>query len=208
MRQRNEPVRSRVCNLRSTGSTAISQPNCLLETLAQLNYCVSVTTERSTDVGDDVATSKHRSCLNSLILIRLGMFRDKRCEIKCVFPYVVGIRIMCIHISCDMFLCLGLHVQTRLYYVLPYKLKISAQHGIDIILDRCIVYLGLTMPNLQKQRLLIFEIFNIQRSTLLLGTEYTFSLFPNFIFTQHSKKHEAGGECVISLFLETRVYFQ
>ena len=32
--------------------------------------------------------------------------------------------------------------------------------------------------------------------------------FPNFIFTQHSKNHEAGGECVISQFLETHVYFQ
>ena len=49
-----------------------------------------------------------------------------------------------------MYLRLGLHVQTRLYYVLPYKAKISAQHGIAFILDRCIVYLGLTMPNLQR----------------------------------------------------------
>ena len=100
------------------------------------------------------------------------MFSDKRCEIKCVFPYVVGIRIMSIHISCDMYLCLGLHVQIRLYYVLPYKAKISAQHGTGFILDRCIVYLGLTMPNLQKKRLLISEIFNIKRCTLFLGTEY------------------------------------
>ena len=60
VRQRNEPVRSRVCNPRSTGSTAICHPTCLLETLAQPNYCVSVTTERSTDVGDVVTTSKHR----------------------------------------------------------------------------------------------------------------------------------------------------
>ena len=60
VRQRNEPVRSTVCNPRSTGSTAICHPTCLLETLAQPNYCVSVTTERSTDVGDVVATSKHR----------------------------------------------------------------------------------------------------------------------------------------------------
>ena len=70
VRQRNEPVRSRVCTTRSTGSTAICHPTCLLETLAQPNYCVSVTTERSTDVGDVVATSKHRQCLNSLILIQ------------------------------------------------------------------------------------------------------------------------------------------
>ena len=60
VRQRNKPVRSRVCNPRSTGSTAICHPTCLLEKLAQLNYCVSVTTKRSTDVGDVVATSKHR----------------------------------------------------------------------------------------------------------------------------------------------------
>ena len=40
VRQRNEPVRSRVCNPRSIGSTAICHPKCLLETLAQPNYCV------------------------------------------------------------------------------------------------------------------------------------------------------------------------
>ena len=56
----SEPVRSRVCNPRSTGSAVICHPTCLLETLAQPNYCVSVTTERSTDVGDIVATSKYR----------------------------------------------------------------------------------------------------------------------------------------------------
>ena len=70
-----------------------------------------------------------------------------------------------------MYLRLGLHVQIRLYYVLPYKVKISAQHRIGFILDRCIVYLGLTKPNLQKKRL-IFEIFNIKKYTLFLGTEY------------------------------------
>ena len=100
------------------------------------------------------------------------MLSGKRCEIKCVFPYVVGIRIMSIHISCDMYLRLGLHMQIRLYYALPYKAKISAQHGIDFILDRCIVYLGLTMPNLQKKRQLVFEIFNIKKCTLFFGTEY------------------------------------
>ena len=57
--QRNEPVCLRVCNPRSTGSSAICHPTCLLETLAQPNYCVSVTTERSTDIGDVVAMSKH-----------------------------------------------------------------------------------------------------------------------------------------------------
>ena len=60
VRQRNDPVRLRVCNPRTTGSTAICHPTCLLETLAQPNYCVSETTERSTDVEDVVATSKHR----------------------------------------------------------------------------------------------------------------------------------------------------
>ena len=80
---------------------------------------------------------------------------------------------MSMHISCGMYLRLGLHVQIRLYYVLPYKAKVSAKHGIGFILsDRCIVYLGLTMPNLQKKRLLIFEIFNIKKCTLFFGTEY------------------------------------
>ena len=91
------------------------------------------------------------------------------------FPYVVGIRIMSIHISCDMYLRLGLHVQISLYYVLPCKAKISAQHGIGFILDRCIVYLELTMPNLQKKRLLIFEIFNIKKCTHFFGSEYIIS---------------------------------
>ena len=67
---------------------------------------------------------------------------------------------MSIHISCDMYFRLGLQMQVALYYILPYKAKISAQHGIGFILDRCIVYLRLTMPNLQKKRLLIFKIFN------------------------------------------------
>ena len=101
------------------------------------------------------------------------MFSDKRCEIKCVFPYVVVIRIMSIHISCDMCLRLRLHVQVMLYYLLPYKARILAQHGIGFILDRCNVYLGLTMPNLLKKRLLIFEILNIEKCTLFFfGTEY------------------------------------
>ena len=39
-----------------------------------------------------------------------------------------------------MYVRLGLYVQIRLYYVLPYKAKISAHHGIGFILDRCIVY--------------------------------------------------------------------
>ena len=99
------------------------------------------------------------------------MFSDKRCEIKCVFPYVVGIRIMSIHISCDMYLRLGQHVRIRLYYVLPYKAKILAQHGIGFTLDRYIFYLGLTMPNLRKNSLLIFEIFNIKNSTLFFFLE-------------------------------------
>ena len=89
------------------------------------------------------------------------MFSDKRCEIKCVFPYGVGMKIMSIHISCDMYVA----SDCTLYYVLPYKAKVSAQHGIGFILDRCIVYLGLTMPNFQKKRLLTLEIFNIKKCT-------------------------------------------
>ena len=76
-----------------------------------------------------------------------------------------------------MYLRIGMHVQIRLYYVLPYKAKISSQHGIGFILDRCFVCSGLSMPNLHKKRLLIFEIFNIKKCTRFCGTEYTFSLF-------------------------------
>ena len=71
-----------------------------------------------------------------------------------------------------MYVRLALHEQIRLYYVLPYKAKISAQHEIGYKLDRCIVYFGLTMPNLQKKCLLIFEIFNIKKCSLFFGTEY------------------------------------
>ena len=115
------------------------------------------------------------------------MFSDKRCEIKCVFPYVVGRKIMSIHISCDMYLRLGLQEQIRPYYVLPYKAKISAQHGIGFILDRCIVYLGLTMPNLQKNRLLIFEIFNIKKCTLFLEP----SIFKGLNDTHVSRRRQS-----------------
>ena len=73
---------------------------------------------------------------------------------------------MSIHISCDMYLGLGRHVQISLYYVLSYKAKLSAQHGIGSIFDRCILYLGLTVPNLQKKHQLIFEIYNMKRYTL------------------------------------------
>ena len=119
------------------------------------------------------------------------MFNDKRCEIKCVFPYVVGRRIMSIHISRDMYLCFGLHVQIRLYYVLPYKAKNSAQYGKGFILDRCIVYLGLTVPNLQKKRLLIFEIFNIKKCRFFFGTEYIYDIAASvpFIVTMSEKEN-------------------
>ena len=72
VRQRNEPVRSRVRNLRSRGSTAICHPPVCWKRCRNriINYCVSVTTERSTDFRDVVATSMHRLCLNSLILIQ------------------------------------------------------------------------------------------------------------------------------------------
>ena len=71
-----------------------------------------------------------------------------------------------------MYLRLGLHIQIRLYCVLQYKAKISAQHCIGFILDRCIKYLVLTMPNLEKKRVPIFKIFNIKLCTLFFGTEY------------------------------------
>ena len=115
----------------------------------------------------------------------LGLISDKRCEIKCVFPYVEGIRIMSIHISCDMYLRLGLHVQVRLYYVLSFNAKISAQHGIGFIFDRCIVYLGLTMPNLLKKRLLIFEIVNIKKCIL-----FFFFLEPSIFHALLAKIYE------------------
>ena len=170
VRQRNEPVHSRVCNPWSTGSAAICAPPVCwkrwhnqIVILWQPNALLTL------------ETSPRASIVNAWIhwfCFSLGMFSDKRCEIKCVFPYVVGIRIMSIHISCDMYLHLRQHVQIRLYYVFPYKAKISTQHGIGFILDQCIVYLGLSMPNLQKKRLLIFEIFNIKKCTLFFGTEY------------------------------------
>ena len=96
---------------------------------------------------------------------------------------------MSIPITCDMYLRLGLHMQIRLHYVLSYKAKISAQHGIGFVLDRCIVYLGLTMPNLQKKRLLIFEIFNIKKCTLFLGTEYS---YPSFSIKEKLMHSSAG----------------
>ena len=48
------------------------------------------------------------------------------------------------------------------------------QHDKGFILDGCFVYLGLTMPNLQKKHQLIFEIFNIKKCTLFFGTKYTY----------------------------------
>ena len=83
---------------------------------------------------------------------------------------------MSIHISCDMYPRLGLHVQIRLYYVLSYRAKISAQYGIGFIFDRCIVYFGLTMPNLLKKRQLIFKIFNIKKCTPSIYMKYESSL--------------------------------
>ena len=47
---------------------------------------------------------------------------------------------MSIHISCVMYLRLKLHMQIRLYYVLPYKAKFSAKHEIGFILNQ-ILYL-------------------------------------------------------------------
>ena len=103
---------------------------------------------------------------------------------------------MSIHISCDMYLRLG--PQIRLYYVLPYKAKVSAHHGIGFILYRCIVYLGLTMPNLQKKSLLIFEIFNIKKCTFFFfGTEL------GYIFCMSKDKlHHISVDCSTKRILE------
>ena len=102
VRQRNEPLHLRVCNPRSTRSTAICHPTCLWQPNALL------TLEMLSPRASIVSAWIH------WFWFSLGMFSDKRCEIKCVFPYVVGIRIMSIHISCDMYLHLGLHVQIML----------------------------------------------------------------------------------------------
>ena len=118
-------------------------------------------------------TSPWASIVNAWIRwfwFSLGLFSNKRCEIKCVFSYVVGIRIMSIHMACDMYLCLRLHVQIRLYYLLPCKAKISAQHGIGFILDWCIV------PNLQKKHLLIFE-FSTLKSAHFFFLEQSIIMF-------------------------------
>ena len=40
------------------------------------------------------------------------------------------------------------------------------------------MYCVLTIPSLQKKRLLIFEIFNIKKYTLFTGDEYIFSSLP------------------------------
>ena len=95
---------------------------------------------------------------------------------------------------------LGLHVQIRLYCVLPYKAKISAQHGIGFILDRCIVYLGLTMPNLQKKRLLIFEIFNIKKCTFCFWNRVYISSCLSYFY---SPSHEYSTFSVKRIFRKT-----
>ena len=122
---------------------------------------------------------------------------------------------MSIHISCDMYLRLGLHVQIRQYYVLPYKAKMSAQHRTCFILDRCIVYLGLTMHYLQKKRLLIFELFNIKKCTffflepsifkkkiIVLLSPIFFPFFPSLRYHLRSKTtmFSIQREIITSLF--------
>ena len=74
--------------------------------------------------------------------------------------------------------------------------NISAQHGIGFILDQCILYLGLTMPNLQKKHLLIFEIFNIKECTLFFGTEYSF--LNHFLSICYKKMTTSGQICKMS----------
>ena len=181
VRQGNEPVCSRVCNPRSTRSATPTVcwkcwRNRIIVFLWEPNALLTL------------ETSPQASIVNAWICwfwFSLGMFSEKQWGIKCVFPYVVCIRIMSIHISCAMYLRLGVHMQIRLYYVLPYKVKISAQHRIGFILDRCIVYLGLTMPNLQMKHLLIFEIFDIKKWILFFGTEYIFFVHFNMSHRKH-----------------------
>ena len=83
-----------------------------------------------------------------------------------------------------MYLRLGLNVQIGPYYVLTYKAKILAQHRIGFRLDQCIMYFGLSMPNLQKIRLLIFKIFNIKKCTLFLEP----SIFTRWITDFHRER--------------------
>ena len=93
-----------------------------------------------------------------------------------------------------MYLRLGLHVQIRLYYVLPYKAEISAEHGIGFMLHRCILFLGLTMPNLQKKkkkRLLVFEMSNIKKCTFL---------FWNRVYLVTSNKQVLFTSCIQEMF--------
>ena len=103
-----------------------------------------------------------------------------------------------IHISCDMYLRFGLHVQIKLYDVLSYK----AKSGIGFILDRCIVYLGLTMPNLQKKRPLIFEIFNIKKYTHFLEPSILCCviLVGNDLLIQLNLLHLVGKICFYAPF--------
>ena len=112
---------------------------------------------------------------------------------------------MSIHISCDRYLRLELHVQIRLYHVLPYKAKMSAQQGMGFILDRCVGYLGLTMPSLQTKRLLIFEIINIKNCTFFFNRVYEgkkqFHMFVYVIAetNQFHKKFQNGTHVHASL---------
>ena len=102
-----------------------------------------------------------------------------------------------------MYLRLGLHMKIRLYYVLPYKVKISTQHGIGFILDRCIVYLGLTMQTLQKKRLLIFEIFNFKKvNFFFFGTENSL-LFPSYTLSTSCKNNDTQHEGTLNFYTVT-----
>ena len=77
VRQRNEPVRSRVCNSRSIGSTAICHPTCFTVFLWKPNALLKLET-----------LSPRVSIVYAWIRwfwFSPGMFSDKRCEIK-VYP--------------------------------------------------------------------------------------------------------------------------
>ena len=92
------------------------------------------------------------------------------------FPYVVGIRIMYIHISRDMYLRLGLHVQIRLYYVLPCKAKISAQHGIGFFIGSMYCVLRTNHAKFAKETSANFRNINIKKCTPFFGTKYILKL--------------------------------
>ena len=84
---------------------------------------------------------------------------------------------MSIHIYSDMYLRLGLHVQIRLYYVLPYTAKISAQHGIGFYIGSMYCVLKTNHDKFAKET--FANVRNIQHKKVhfFLGTEYIYIYF-------------------------------